>query len=84
VEQPHQIPVCYFPGTHLPVPPVMTPAEVVRLLRIDQTGTKDPIRTLDYYRKRGLLRAIQVGRSLCYRLEDVLDFLQRVGEVNPR
>lgn len=78
------IPCCYFPGTSAPVPAVLTPQEAVRFLRLDEAGIKDPLRTLAYYRRKGLLRATLISRCIRYRLPDLLDFLDRAGEVNPR
>lgn len=78
------LPLCYFPGSSIPVPPVMTEEDVIRLLRLDETGTKHPGRTLESYRKKGLLRAVQVGRLLRYRLVDVLAFVELKREVTPR
>lgn len=78
------MPVCYFPDTGQPVPVVMTRAETVRFLRLDLLNLKDPGRSLDYYRNLGLLRAVQMSKELVFYLADVLDFIERQREANPR
>ena len=72
--------VFYFPDTDKPVPALMTEDEVLRFTRLDETNVKDPGRTLARYREMGLLKACKVGRNLRYRLWDVLDFLERIGD----
>lgn len=61
-----------------PCPEVMTQGEAIRYLRLD--GDKNPSRTLQYYRERGLLRATQVGRHLLYRRIE----LERLTEVKAK
>lgn len=78
------VPICYFPDTGSPVPPVLTRDEAVRLLRLDQVNIKHPKRTLDYYRNRGLLRAVQMSKEVMFPLSDLLDFVERQREANPR
>lgn len=79
-----RVPICYFPDTGQPVPAVMTRDEAVRFLRLDQADTKNPGRTIDYYRSRGRLRAVQVGKHLTFYLTDLLDFIEVQREANPR
>lgn len=82
------VPILYFPrrGNEAPepVPFLMTEAELIRFLRLDETATENLDATLFRYRKKGLLRATQVGRCLRYRLPDVLAFLENAQELNPR
>ena len=61
-----------------PVPDVMTAAEVVRFLRLDEDGIPNPEKTLRYYREKKLLRAIRIGRHLRYSRFDLLEFLRKV------
>ena len=61
-------------------PTVMSAEEAVVFLRLDQTGIKDPLLSLRYYRERGLLRGVKIGLKLRYRLTDLLDFLDRLAE----
>ena len=63
-----------------PAPSVLTAEEAVLFLRLDQTGIKDPLLSLRYYREKGLLRGVKIGLKLRYRLADLLDFLDRLAE----
>ncbi len=63
-----------------PAPTVMTPGEAVAFLRLDQTGIKDPLLSLRYYREKGLLKGVKIGLKLRYRLTDLVDFLDRLAE----
>jgi len=61
-----------------PAPAVMTPAEVVKMLRLDG---RDPLRTLKYYRDEGQLKGFRLGKKLRYRLIDIERFLaHKAGE----
>lgn len=64
-----------------PAPYVLTEAETVRLLRME--GVADPYAALRRYREKGL-RGTQLGKFVRYQLPDVLDFLERHREENPR
>lgn len=55
-----------------PAPPILTAEEVCLLCRFE--GSKQ-MRTLTYYREKGLLPGIKLGRAVRFRLEDVLKFL---------
>lgn len=66
------------------VPLVLTEDELIHLLRLDEIGIKDPHRTIRYYREKGLLRAVQIGRAGRYLYDDVVDFLHKLREINPR
>lgn len=82
------VPILYFPrrGSEAPdpVPFLMTESELIRFLRLDETGVQNPSETLWRYRKQGSLKATRVGRCLRYRLPDVLAFLETAQELNPR
>lgn len=81
----HPIGFAWLPGNPpVPAPELMTEQEAVRYLRLDTTAIDDPGRTLRYYREKGLLRATQVGRQLCYRRVELDRFLERQTERNPR
>ncbi len=74
-----------MPGTTSePVPYVMTESELIRFLRLDETGVADPSRTIRHYREKGILRATQIGRQLRYSLPNVLEFLELQDKHNPR
>ncbi len=66
--------VSYFcDGT--PVPDLLTEQEAVKFLRLDDGGTKDPGKTLAYYRSESLLRGTQVGRKVRYLKSELMKFL---------
>ncbi len=65
------------------VPEVLTEAEAVRVLRLDtEGGPSDPYQVLYRYRKRCLLRAVQIGRQIFYTKEELMRFLQKKTEGN--
>jgi hypothetical protein len=55
---------------------ILTAAEVCKLLKLD---VKCPRRTLAYYRDRGWLRGVRIGREFRYRAEDVQRFIDRMS-----
>lgn len=57
-----------------PVPAVLTDAEAAEFLRLDG---EHPERTLKYWRDKGELVGIRLGKRIRYRLEDVLSFLAK-------
>ncbi len=61
--------------------PILTEAEAIRWLRLDgSNGPRDPAGTLRYYRERGLLRAIRIGRRNRYYLPELERFAERLLE----
>ena len=79
----HSIPL--LPGDPpKPCPELLTEEEAIRYLRLDEIGVGDPGGTLTYYRKKGLLRATQVGKCIRYRRIELERFLEKITEVNPR
>jgi helix-turn-helix protein len=59
--------------------PVLTPTEAAQYLRLDETGAHTPIsaiRTLNYFRDRGELRATKYARRVWYRREELERFLE--------
>lgn len=63
-------------------PEVMTADEAVRYLRLDLTGVKNPLDTLKYYREKGLLKGVRLGRSLRYTRANLDAFLAEQAERN--
>jgi len=61
-------------GGFTPCPELLTEDEAIRYLRLE--GDKNPLRTLKYYREKGLLRATTVGRHLLYRCIELDRFLE--------
>lgn len=78
----YAITLCMPDGT--PAPGMLTTDELIRFLRISETQTRFPESTIRYYREKGLLRGVQVGRAVRYPLTEVLRFLDRLQESNPR
>jgi len=57
---------------------LMTPVEAAQYLRLDETGNHTPksaIRTLTYWRQRGLIRATKFARRVWYRRSELDRFL---------
>ena len=67
-----------------PCPELMTAAEAIRYLRLDDTDVADPERTLRYYREKWALRGTQVGRRVRYRRIELDQLLDRLTGNNPR
>ncbi len=67
-----------------PCPELLTEEEAIRFLRLDAIDVEDPANTLRYYRKKGLLRATQVGKCIRYRRVELEKLLDRLTEANPR
>ena len=67
-----------------PCPELLTAAEAIRYLRLDETNVADPERTLRYYREKWGLRATQVGRRLRYLRVELNRLLERLTDDNPR
>ena len=71
-------------GGFTPCPELLTEREAIRFLRLDDIRIEDPTNTFRYYRKKGLLRATQVGKCIRYRRVELERLLERLTEVNPR
>jgi hypothetical protein len=79
-------------NTHIPTtwPPrpatfgnLMTPVEAAQYLRLDETGQHTPrsaIRTLNYWRDRGQLKATKFARRVWYRKGALDEFLAKKTE----
>lgn len=63
-----------------PCPDLLTEDEAIRYLRLDVDCSSEPERTLKYYRDKGELIAIKVGKKNRYRRQDLVDFLARKSE----
>jgi hypothetical protein len=64
----------YMPSGQ-PVPLVLTERELISLLRLDETESKSAKLTIRYYRKKGLLKGIRIGKVIRYTQAEVLKFL---------
>jgi hypothetical protein len=67
-----------------PCPDVLTEAEAIKYLRLDEIEIENAADTLRYYRKKGLLHATQIGKCIRYRRVELERFLDKLTEVNPR
>jgi hypothetical protein len=67
-------------GGFTPCPELLTEEEVIRYLRLDSEGVSNPVQTLKYYRDKGKLVAIKVGKKNRYRRQDLDMFLARKSE----
>jgi hypothetical protein len=63
-----------------PAPEVMTAHEAIRFLRLDEADLKNPANTLQYYRDKGDLKGIRIGKSIRYTKEDLLNFLRNQSQ----
>jgi len=58
---------------------LLTPIEAAQYLRLDETGNHTPqtaIRTLNYWRDRGQLKATKYARRVWYLKEELENFLR--------
>ena len=53
-------------GAFTPCPELLTEQEAIRYLRLDVNGPQNPAGTLKYYRDKGILKAVRIGRNLRY------------------
>jgi hypothetical protein len=61
-----------------PAPAVMLETDLIRFLRLEELGVKNPTNTLRYYRERGKLQATRIGNRNCYTVQAALDFLEEM------
>ena len=61
-----------------PAPAVMLEADLIRFLRLEELGVKNPANTLRYYREIGKLAATRIGNRNCYTVQAALDFLEEM------
>ncbi len=59
-----------------PVPEVLTEDELITLLRLDQDGPAKARLTIRYYRKKGHLRGVRLGKTIRYSRNEVLKFIE--------
>lgn len=68
-------------GGFTPCPELLTEDEAVRYLRLDIDDSSNPEQTLKYYRDKGELVAIRVGRKNRYRRQDLVNFLAHKSQI---
>ena len=59
-----------------PAPEVMTQEDAIQFLRLNDANLKNPATTLQYYRDKGELNGIRIGKTIRYTKEDLLNFLR--------
>ena len=69
-------------GRFMPCPELLTETEAILYLRLNDGS--DPERTMKYYRDRGQLVAIKVGKWNRYRRQDLDNFLALKSEEKHR
>jgi len=80
--QPHENPpfgMAVLPdgnGGFTACPVLLTELEAIRYLRLDTLGRKDPSKTLQYYRERGLVKATRISNVNFYTRAAMDDFVQ--------
>lgn len=78
--------IIYLPATETrpaePAPEVMTEEEVGRMLRLPSDANL--YHALYRYRRKGVLKATQVGKAVRYRLSDVMSAIEKMQTSNPR
>ena len=61
-----------------PCPAVMLEKDLIRFLRLDELGIKNPANMLRYYREIGALKPTKIGNRNCYTIQAALEFLQEL------
>jgi len=65
--------------------PLLTESELIQWLRLDEPGgPKNPSATIKFYRQRGLLKGVRIGRHLRYPLAEAERFVERLVEREER
>ena len=71
-------------GGFTPCPELLTEEEAIRYLRLDTIKIKNPAATLRRYREAGLLRAVQISKSVFYEVTELRRLVTQLKETNPR
>lgn len=69
-------------GGFTPCPELLTEDEAIRYLRLDVDGPQHPRGTLKYYRDKGLLHGVRVGRNLRYPRKELDCMIDKLLEKN--
>jgi len=67
-------------GSFTPCPELLTEEEAIRYLRLDVDGPKNPKGTLKYYRDKGILKGVRVGKNLRYPRKELDDMIDKLLE----
>lgn len=71
--------ICYMPDGS-PVPELLCEREAITFLRLDIDGPDDPVRSLKYYRDKGLLHPTKIGKKLRYSKMELLRFIDEMTQ----
>jgi hypothetical protein len=63
-----------------PCPEILTEEEAIRYLRLDIRGPQNPKNTLQYYRDRGVLHGVRIGRQMRYPRRELDAMVERLLE----
>lgn len=67
-----------------PAPFFLTKDEAIQLLRLDESGARFTSDSFDRIRERYGLRGVQLGKTVRFRLPDVLAVAEKIMESTPR
>jgi hypothetical protein len=67
----------YMPDGSI-MPELLTEEEAIKFLRLD--AESNPDRTLKFYRDKGQLRGVKIGRNFLYPQKEVLQFIEIATE----
>lgn len=65
-----------------PCPTVLLEADLVKFLRLEELGVKNPTNTLRYYREIGKLAATRIGNRNAYTLNSAMELLEALTKKN--
>lgn len=65
-----------------PCPEVMVEAELIKFLRLEELGCKNPKNTLRYYREQGKLKPTRIGNFNAYTRNAACEFLKELTQKN--
>lgn len=71
-------------GGFTPCPELLTEQEAIRFLRLDTIDIKNRSATLRRYREAGVLRGVQISKKVFYSHKELVLFIERLTEKNPR
>jgi hypothetical protein len=71
-------------GGFTPCPDLLTEAEAIRWLRLDQIKVEHPEESIRRYRAAGVLRGVQISKAVLYPLVELRRFIAAQVEARPR
>ena len=67
-------------GGFTPCPEILTEQEAILYLRLDINGPQNPSGTLKFYRQKGFLRGVRIGRNLRYPRKELDSMIDKLLE----